>query len=179
MKVSKLFEIQTYKTLHQMISSIQGEVEIEVPFADIVKGLFPCGSITGAPKIRTMEIIHELESTPRDIYTGAIGFITPENDFSFNVPIRTISFPKGSKTGTLGIGGGIIYESDAEEEWRESQLKASFITGLNQQFKLIETFLYDAQVGEVLRFDRHLERLKNSAESFGFSFDKQQIEQSC
>ncbi len=177
MKVSKLFEIQTYKTLHQMISSIQGEVDVEIPFIDIVKGLFPCGSITGAPKIRTMEIIHELESTPRDIYTGAIGFITPENDFSFNVPIRTISFPKDSKVGTLGIGGGIIYESDAEEEWRESQLKARFITGLNQQFKLIETFLYDAELGEPLRFERHLERLANSAAAFNFAFDKQQVEQ--
>jgi para-aminobenzoate synthetase/4-amino-4-deoxychorismate lyase len=124
-----------------------------------------------------MEIIHELESTPRDIYTGAIGFITPENDFSFNVPIRTISFPKDSNIGTLGIGGGIIHESDVFEEWEESKLKASFITGLNEQFKLIETFLYDAKLGESLRFERHLERLENSASAFGFAFDKQYVEQ--
>ncbi|RVU84165.1 aminodeoxychorismate synthase component I [Leucothrix sargassi] len=175
MKVSKLFEIQTYKTLHQMISSIQGDVDVNIPFADIVKGLFPCGSITGAPKIRTMEIIHELESTPRDIYTGAIGFITPDNDFSFNVPIRTISIPKNSQLGTLGIGGGIIYESDAVEEWKESQLKARFITGLNKQFKLIETFLYEAETQTVLRFEKHLARLQNSAQVFGFPFEVQHI----
>ena len=177
MKVSKLFEIETYKTLHQMISSIEGQVSKEITFSEVINGLFPYGSITGAPKIRTMEIIHELENTPRDIYTGAIGFITPENDFTFNVPIRTITFPKGSKQGTLGIGGGIIYESDPVDEWHESQLKARFITGINRQFKLIETLRYDASYKQVLRLDKHLERLKQSASCFDYPADVANITQ--
>jgi para-aminobenzoate synthetase/4-amino-4-deoxychorismate lyase len=119
-----------------------------------------------------MEIIHELENTPRDIYTGAIGFITPENDFTFNVPIRTITFPKGSKHGTLGIGGGIIYESDPVDEWHESKLKARFITGINRQFKMIETLRYDASNKQVLRLDKHLERLKQSASCFEYPVDE-------
>ena len=171
MKVSNLFEIQTYKTLHQMISSIQGEVDKDISFTDIVEGLFPCGSITGAPKIRTMEIIHALENTPRGIYTGAIGFITPDNDFTFNVPIRTLTFPKGSNKGSLGIGGGIIYESNALDEWHESQLKAHFLKGLNQQFKLIETFLYDTSTGLIPHLESHLRRLKNSASYFDIPVD--------
>ncbi|PID45910.1 MAG: aminodeoxychorismate synthase, component I [Proteobacteria bacterium] len=177
MKVSKLFEIQTYKTLHQMVSSIQGEVDAAIPFADVVAGLFPCGSITGAPKIRTMEIIHELENTPRGIYTGAIGFITPDNDFSFNVPIRTLTFPQGSNTGSLGIGGGIIHDSNTLDEWRESQLKARFLTGLNTQFKLIETFLFDTGSGHIPRLQQHLERLTNSADFFKFPMKKPAIEE--
>ena len=171
MKVSQLFEIQTYKTLHQMISSIEGQVSKDITFAEVINGLFPCGSITGAPKIRTMEVIHELENTPRDIYTGAIGFITPENDFTFNVPIRTISFPKNSKKATLGIGGGIIYESDSPDEWLESQLKARFLTGINRQFKLIETCRYDATSQQVLRLGKHLKRLERSADYFGYPLD--------
>lgn len=171
MKVSKLFEIQTYKTLHQMISSIQGEVDKDISFADVIKGLFPCGSITGAPKIRTMEIIHELENTPRGIYTGAIGFITPDNDFTFNVPIRTLTFPEGSQKGSLGIGGGIIYESDALDEWHESQLKAHFLTGLNKQFKFIETFVYDGFNRQLPRLMQHLKRLKDSTGSFDIPID--------
>ncbi|PID64360.1 MAG: aminodeoxychorismate synthase, component I [Gammaproteobacteria bacterium] len=167
MKVSKLFEIQTYKTLHQMISTIGGEVDPDISFTAVVEGLFPCGSITGAPKIRTMEIIHELENTPRNIYTGAIGFITPGNDFSFNVPIRTLTFPNSASKGSLGIGGGIIYESDASDEWRESKLKAQFLTGLNEQFQLIESFLYKASTDHIPRFGLHLERLTNSADFFG------------
>ena len=175
MKVSQLFEIQTYKTLHQMVSSIEGHVAQDITFAEVINGLFPCGSITGAPKIRTMEIIHELENTPRDLYTGAIGFITPENDFTFNVPIRTITFPKNSQHGTLGIGGGIIYESDPIDEWHESQLKASFLTGINRQFKLIETFRYDAEAGQVLRLDKHIARLAKSAAVFDYPVDPSHV----
>jgi len=176
MKVSKLFEIQTYKTLHQMISSIRGEVDRDISFAEVIKGLFPCGSITGTPKIRTMDIIHELENTPRGIYTGAIGFITPDNDFTFNVPIRTLTFPNAENIGSLGIGGGIIYESDASDEWRESKLKARFLTGMNEQFKLIETFLYEVDSGHIPRFERHLERLKTSADFFGITLSTSKLE---
>lgn len=175
-KVSQLFEIQTFKTLHQMISTIEGQVEQKIPFAEVIKGLFPCGSITGTPKIRTMEIIHEMEATPRDIYTGAIGFITPDNDFTFNVPIRTLHFPAGSQHGTLGIGGGIIYESNPLDEWHESQLKARFVTGMNQQFKLIETLRYDASVQQLLRVEQHIARLTQSAAEFAYPLPAESVE---
>lgn len=175
-KVSQLFEIQTFKTLHQMISTIEGQVAQNIAFAEVVKGLFPCGSITGTPKIRTMEIIHELEATPRDIYTGAIGFITPENDFTFNVPIRTLHFPKGSQHGTLGIGGGIIHESKPLDEWHESQLKARFVTGLNDQFKLIETLRYDALNQQLVRLKQHIARLTHSAAQFDYPLPDTSLE---
>nr|CAA6827615.1 MAG: Para-aminobenzoate synthase, aminase component (EC / Aminodeoxychorismate lyase (EC [uncultured Thiotrichaceae bacterium] len=176
-EVSDLFEVQTYKTLHQMISTIKGEIAQDTPFAQIIKQLFPCGSITGAPKIRSMEIINELENTPRHIYTGAIGFITPENDFTFNVPIRTLYFPKGDTHGTMGIGGGIIYESNPQSEWQEALLKARFLTGLNRNFKLIETFRYDAAMDEISRLDAHLNRLQNSAEQFTYPVEPEKWQQ--
>lgn len=166
--VSGLFEVQTYNTLHQMISTVQGEIDRDMPFSHIIRQLFPCGSITGAPKLRSMEIIHELENTPRHIYTGALGFITPENDFTFNVPIRTLHFPKGSQHGTVGIGGGIIYDSKPQDEWQEALLKARFLTGLNQNFKLIETFRYSVASCQILRLAEHLQRLQHSAEHFNF-----------
>lgn len=166
--VSGLFEVQTYKTLHQMISTVQGEVGKDMPFSHIIRQLFPCGSITGAPKLRSMEIIHELENTPRHVYTGALGFISPDNDFAFNVPIRTLHFAKDSQHGMVGIGGGIIHESNPPDEWQEALLKAKFLTGLNRNFKLIETFRYTAAQHEILRLDAHLQRLRHSAERFDF-----------
>ena len=176
MKVDKLFEIQTYETLHQMISTISGEVDADIQFAEIIDGLFPCGSITGAPKIRTMELIKQLESTPRGVYTGAIGYITPDNDFTFNVPIRTIDFAADSDIGTLGIGGGIIHESNADEEWQECLLKAQFLTGLNRDFSLIETCRYNCSLNSLERIDLHLQRLRKSANAFGFPFPEKSIE---
>ena len=172
MRVDRLFEIQTFETLHQMISTISGEVEPDIPFGEVIDGLFPCGSISGAPKIRTMEIIHELESTPRGVYTGAIGYITPDNDFTFSVPIRTIEFEGQTKNGRLGIGGGIIFDSKPEEEWDECLLKAKFLTGLNQDFQLIETCRYDRQKKNIPYLEAHLQRLKKSAAFFQFVLDE-------
>ncbi len=125
-QVSRLLEVESYETVHQMTSCIQSEVERELPFSTIIQHLFPCGSITGAPKRRTMEIIRDLEIEPRHIYTGAIGYITPENNMCFNVPIRTL-LCRGSQ-GELGVGGGIVHDSTEQAEFEEMQLKARFFT---------------------------------------------------
>lgn len=125
-QVSRLLDVESYETVHQMTSCIQSEVEVDLPFATIIRHLFPCGSITGAPKRRTMEIIHALEPEPRHIYTGAIGYITPENNMCFNVPIRTL-LCRGS-LGELGVGGGIVHDSIEQSEFEELQLKARFFT---------------------------------------------------
>lgn len=171
MQATPLFEIQEFETLFQMISTIRGEVDQNVPFSQIVKQLFPCGSITGTPKIRTMEIIQSLESQPRGVYTGAIGYITPDNDFTFNVPIRTIEFQTHSNNGQLGIGGGIIHESKASDEWQECLLKAKFLTGINEELCLIEACRYHHIDGTVDHLNEHLHRLKMSAKTFGISCD--------
>ncbi len=126
--VSQLLTVESYETVHQMTTSLESEVAIDVSFTDILKALFPCGSITGAPKRRTMELIHTLEATPRHVYTGAIGYITPDNDMCFNVPIRT-ALCKGGH-GELGVGGGIVHDSDMHSEFEELQLKARFLTAL-------------------------------------------------
>jgi len=124
--VSRLLDVESYETVHQMTSCIQSEVERDLPFSSIMKHLFPCGSITGAPKRHTMEIIRDLEYEPRHIYTGAIGYITPENNMCFNVPIRTL-LCKGSE-GELGVGGGIVHDSTEQAEFEELKLKARFFT---------------------------------------------------
>ncbi len=129
-KVPKLLNIESYETVHQMTSSIESEVDSDLSFSQIMQALFPCGSITGAPKRRTMEIIHDLEQVPRHVYTGAIGYMTPQNDMCFNVPIRTL-LCRGSR-GELGVGGGIVHDSRLDSEFEELQLKARFFTELSE-----------------------------------------------
>lgn len=124
--VPDLFRVERYETLFQMISKVEGALRRGVSWKDIFKALFPCGSITGAPKIRTMEIIAELEASPRGVYTGAIGFIAPDNEAVFNVAIRTLTITNG--TGEVGIGSGITIDSDPEDEFEETLLKARFLT---------------------------------------------------
>lgn len=173
--VENLFQVQTFKTLHQMISTVKGTLEKSPSFKNLLHALFPCGSITGAPKIRTMEIINELEKEPRGIYTGAIGYLMPDDNFYFNVPIRTISIDENNQC-EMGIGSGIIYESNAEAEYEECLLKADFLTNLNQDFYLIESFRFDADNGIFINLDKHLKRLSQSAQSFGFKLDIEHIE---
>jgi para-aminobenzoate synthetase/4-amino-4-deoxychorismate lyase len=175
-KVTNLFEIESYKTLHQMISTVESKIDKETSFIKIIKNLFPGGSITGAPKIRTMEIINELESSPRGIYTGAIGYIKPSNDFCFNISIRTIIYDDKTNKGNLGIGSGIVYESLPQEEWKESLLKSKFLTGINNNFQLIETFSYLPQKKHLGNFKEHMNRLCSSAKFWGFNFDYKKIE---
>ncbi len=167
-----LFDIETYETLHQMTSTITGHLPRETKIEPLFRALFPCGSVTGAPKIRTMEIIHELESGPRGIYTGAIGFIAPTGEATFNVPIRTIEL-NGSK-GEMGIGSGIIHESDPEQEWRECLLKGRFLSNPAPTFSLIETMLWQPGSGYWL-LGEHLERLAASAAYFRYPFNRPEL----
>ncbi len=165
--VKNLFEIQTFKTIHQMISTIRGKLKPDIHLSELLHGLFPCGSITGAPKVRTIEIINELEAEPRGIYTGAIGYLFPNDDFYFNVPIRTIDIGKDNRC-EMGIGSGIIYESNPQAEYEECLLKANFLTGINNKFYLIETMKFDGEKQEFKNLRKHLERLNYSASYFGF-----------
>ncbi|MCU0641590.1 MAG: aminodeoxychorismate synthase component I [Candidatus Margulisbacteria bacterium] len=123
----KLYEVAKYRTVYQMTSTIQGELnDAALPYYDLFKAIFPSGSVTGAPKIRAMKIIRELEPEERRIYTGAIGFITPEREMFFNVPIRTILLQAGR--GEMGVGGGITHYSTPEGEWDECLVKSRFLT---------------------------------------------------
>jgi len=125
-KAPKLFEVTKYRKLHQMTSTITGEIDARIPFRQVFSSLFPSGSVTGAPKIRAMRIIRELEGEERRIYTGAIGYISPERDMFFNIPIRTLLIRDGA--GEMGVGGGIVWDSTPRGEWEEGMLKAKFLT---------------------------------------------------
>ncbi len=127
-RVPRLYEITPYKTLFQMTSTVKADVAKNIPIYNLFKSLFPSGSVTGAPKIRAMEIIHELEREPRNIYTGAIGYIKPNKDLFMNIPIRTFLVNRKDGKGEMGIGGGIVWDSTAEGEWDEGILKAKFFT---------------------------------------------------
>jgi para-aminobenzoate synthetase/4-amino-4-deoxychorismate lyase len=136
--------------------------------------LFPCGSITGAPKIRTMQIIRELEPFPRGAYTGAIGIIKPGGDCVFNVAIRTVVIDSEAKMATFGVGGGVTIDSTAEREYEECLVKSRFLHTQPVEFQLIESMLLEE--GEYFLLPRHLERLRESAAYFGFSFSVEEID---
>jgi para-aminobenzoate synthetase component I len=126
--VPELFRIESYPTVHQMVSRVRARLLQDLTIRDVFAALFPCGSITGAPKIRAMEILHALETAPRDVYCGAIGWIAPGGRMRFNVAIRTISLhPDGEAI--YNVGGGVVFDSSAEEEYAECLLKARFATG--------------------------------------------------
>jgi para-aminobenzoate synthetase/4-amino-4-deoxychorismate lyase len=167
-----LFNVETYETLHQMTSSIRGELKPEVGLLELFRAIFPCGSVTGAPKIRTMEIIRALEAEKRGVYTGGIGFIAPDGAAVFNVPIRTVVLAKDH--GEMGVGSGIVYDSDPEKEWEECCLKGQFLQAALPEFELIETILYHPRRGFWL-FDRHLARLRRSATYWGFYFSAEDL----
>ncbi len=126
--VPKLFEIETYPTLHQMVSHVQAKLLPGISIRDILAALFPCGSITGAPKMRAMEILHDLEDGPRDAYCGAIGMISPDGAMRFSVAIRTITLFEDGRA-VFNVGGGIVFDSTAEAEYEECLLKARFAVG--------------------------------------------------
>ena len=173
-RTESLFDIERYRTVFQMTSTIVADQDRErtADPQEIFNALFPCGSVTGAPKIRTMEIIDELEKERRGIYTGAIGYLSPTREGVFNVPIRTVVLD-GEK-GQMGIGSGIVADSSPEQEWEECLLKADFLTSPPPEFKLIETLFYSPQSGYLL-LEEHLDRLKNSAEYFDFPYRRQDI----
>ena len=161
--VPDIFRVEIYRTLYQMTSTIEAKLKKRIKFKDVFSSLFPSGSITGAPKIKTMEIIKSIEKEPRGIYTGAIGYISPRRQICFNVAIRTIDI-KGKK-GELGIGGGIVYDSEQESEYNEALLKAKFFIGGLSKVCLIESVLWEDAAGYSL-LDLHLKRLKRSCSYF-------------
>ncbi len=165
--VPKLFEIERYPTVHQMTSTITAKVSAKVSLVDIFKALFPCGSITGAPKISTMRIISELETAPRGVYCGAIGFITPDHEAIFNVPIRTVLIEHHSGKAVYGVGGGITWDSTAEGEYQEILTKAKLLEENRPEFQLLESLLLEE--GDYFLLEEHLLRLKRSARYFDFS----------
>jgi para-aminobenzoate synthetase component 1 len=126
--VPRLFDIETYPTVHQMVSHVRARLRPGLTVTEIFAALFPCGSVTGAPKIRAMEIIHDLEAGPRDAYCGSIGFIAPDGRMRFNVAIRTISLFDDGRA-VFNAGGGIVFDSRAEDEYAECLLKARFAIG--------------------------------------------------
>src|SRR3546814_2751825 len=118
-KVPSLFAVETYPTVHQMTSTVVSELEAEVGPIDLIEAIFPCGSITGAPKIRAMEIIGDIERQQRHVYTGAIGRVTPDGEASFNVPIRTLTLKAGQDKAAIGLGPGIVAASPPQAEWSD------------------------------------------------------------
>jgi len=124
-KVDKLFEIEKFESLFQMTSTVKGVLKKNLSYFEIFKNLFPGGSVTGAPKISTMKIIKDVESIPRNVYCGALGFITPDNEAIFNLPIRTVVLENG--LGQMGVGSGIVADSDIDNEFQECELKADFL----------------------------------------------------
>ncbi|MGH6940541.1 aminodeoxychorismate synthase component I [Hypericibacter sp.] len=172
-KVDGLFEVETYETVHQMISTVSARLLPDIGADEVIRRLFPCGSITGAPKMRAMEIIRELEAGARDVYTGAIGWIAPDGDLCFNVAIRTLKIDRTGR-GEMGIGSGLVYDSDEAAEYEECLLKARFLTVPHEPFELIETMLWQREAGWSL-MERHLERLHRSAAYFGFPCDPETV----
>ncbi|MFH2137353.1 MAG: aminodeoxychorismate synthase component I [Candidatus Omnitrophota bacterium] len=169
-KTTSLFDVEKYRTLFQMTSTVESKLKNNIFLPDLFKSLFPSGSVTGAPKIRTMQIINNLEKEERKIYTGAIGFISPHKKACFNVAIRTILLEKNK--GEMGVGSGITYSSDPQAEYAECKLKANFLTP--PEFKLIETMRWSSEKGIPL-LHLHLERLKRSAGFFYFSYNQTYI----
>jgi para-aminobenzoate synthetase / 4-amino-4-deoxychorismate lyase len=180
--------VEKYATLFQMISTVEGIVSGELDYTALFRSLFPCGSVTGAPKIRSMQIIRELETSPRGVYTGAIGYVAPlpaspsDSDRRvvsaqtgapwqaiFNVAIRTIVLHEGQ--GTMGIGSGIVYDSVAEDEYAECAVKAAFLTTPFVEFTLLEAILWDNGYRQL---EKHLSRLAHSAVYFAYPYDREQ-----
>lgn len=168
--VDQLFKVETYRSLHQMISIIRARRREGLTFEDEMRALFPPGSITGAPKIRAMELIDELEDEPRGVYTGAIGFITPDRDSLFNVAIRTVEMDNSGKA-VIGIGSGLVHDSKPKAEYDECLLKMQFLEKELPEFQILETIGYLPGIG-LLLLDEHMARLENSARYFGYPFIK-------
>lgn len=165
-KVDKLFEIETHKTLHQMTSEVTAELMPDITLFEIFKAIFPCGSITGAPKIRTMQIIEDEEKGKRDIYCGAIGLISKEKTV-FSVPIRILHKLNDEKFYRLRVGGAIVWDSDILDEWEETRTKIKFLNHVDD-FKLVETI--KVENGKLIQAGAHFDRLKKSSEYFNFKF---------
>lgn len=166
-QVEKLFEVEQFPTVHQMTSTVTATLRNEIGIVQLFKALFPCGSITGAPKISTMAVIAEIERSPRDVYCGAIGYLKPGGEAVFNVPIRTAVIHESKLT--YGVGGGITWDSSAEGEYDEVLAKAQILMKREHSFQLLESLLVDN--GEIYLLDEHIARLTDSAHYFGWEIE--------
>lgn len=173
-KTPEIFRVETYPTFHALTSTIASELLGGIALFDLIGAIFPCGSITGAPKHRAMQIIHELEDGPRGVYTGSIGTFSPDGSINLNVAIRTATLSMNG-VGLYGVGGGIVADSNPDDEYEECLVKARVLSDLARDFGLIETMRWAPARG-FDRFDLHLRRLGRSSEQLGFAFDRDAIE---
>ncbi|MEJ5977186.1 aminodeoxychorismate synthase component I [Novosphingobium sp. PS1R-30] len=175
-RVEAAFAVETYPTVHQMVSTVRARLLPGKGAVDMIRALFPCGSITGAPKIRAMELIHQVERDARGAYCGSIGRIDASGDSAFNVAIRTLRLTPGENGGraVLGVGSAIVADSDAPGEWRECLVKGGFVRESAESFDLIETMAFTPDDGIPL-LELHLERMKASATELGFVFDRHAV----
>ena len=171
--VSKLFEVERFETVWQMTSTVESTLKDNTSLIELLTALFPCGSVTGAPKIRTMQIIRELERYPRGVYTGAIGLLKPGGDCIFNVAIRTVVVDTESGIATFGVGGGVTIDSTAEREYEECLVKSRFLHASPVAFQLFESMLLED--GQYFLLAQHLERLRKSAAFFVFTFPEDEV----
>ena len=169
--VPELFALERYPTVHQMTSTVTATRAPGVDAVDVLGALFPCGSITGAPKLRAIQALGEIEADPRGVYTGAIGRVDASGDAMFNVAIRTLALSVDGERATIGLGGGIVADSTADAEWDEALAKGVFLDRAARTFDLIETMAFDPMEGIAL-IERHLERMKESAAALGFTFNR-------
>ena len=169
-EVPELFHVETYPTVHQLVSRVIAQLRDGLGPVDVLETIFPCGSVTGAPKISAMKHLARLEPEPRGVYTGSLGWIEPGGDAAFNVMIRTIELAEGGAIARLGLGSGLVVDSLAADEWAECLLKGEFVSRAAETPDLIETMRFDPEEG-IAELDRHLERLRSSAEALGFRFD--------
>ncbi|WP_226581756.1 aminodeoxychorismate synthase component I [Halobacillus litoralis] len=174
-RVPKLFEVETYQTVHQMTSTIEASLPDHYTTYELFHALFPCGSITGAPKVRTMDYISRLEDSPREVYCGAIGFFTPDKEAVFNVPIRTVMVDQNSKQAVYGTGGGVTWDSTPKGEFEELHAKASVLTENRPSFQLLETMRLEE--GEFPLWSYHIDRVLKSAQYFQYPITRQELEQ--
>lgn len=172
--VSALFEVEKYPTVWQMTSTVQAQTKCDTTVLDIFKALFPCGSITGAPKVKTMEIISTIETSPREVYCGAVGYITPNREAIFNVPIRTVWIDEENGLAEYGVGGGITWDSKVNEEYSEAFLKAKLLTTVRPEFQLLESLRLEN--GQYFLLEHHLERLMHAADYFHFPLNKIEVQ---
>lgn len=171
--VPRLFEVERYPTVLQMTSTVTAQLaaaHTDAALTDILTALFPCASITGAPKVRTMQIIAELETTPRGVYTGCIGYLTPQREAQFNVAIRTVTIDRAAGQAEYGVGGGIVWDSDAADEWRECEIKTRVLVQPARPFDLIESILW-TPADRYFLLERHLTRLAEAADYFNRPID--------
>jgi para-aminobenzoate synthetase / 4-amino-4-deoxychorismate lyase len=172
---SDVFDLERFETVWQLTSTVSATVAAGTGLLEVFRALFPSGSVTGAPKVRTMEVIAQLEDSPRGVYCGAVGYLAPGQgempEARFNVPIRTVTVDAETGSAEYGVGGGVTWDSSAAGEYDEVLAKARLLTARRPRFELYETLRYDPSSG-FLHLDRHLARLRASATYFGFAFDE-------